>query len=165
MKFERIAEDFRTAADEVRRPITMLDIAKECGVSLESLQNAMLDESSSAYEPPPRFWHGDLACLARERADELVELADELEAKAWAPASEEELEEIGSMILSKFDEILATSDNSDVEARREKIEDRLADIERRREEVEARRAERARRREEEIAKLNEAFLRGIKRDY
>lgn len=165
MDFEQIARDFTASVDELRRSITVHEIAKECGVTLESIQNAMLEEDSKAYVPPPRFWQGDLACLARERAEELVELADELEACAWAPATEEELEEIGSMILSKFDEILQPgAELAEVGNRREAIEDRLAEIEARREEVEARRAERAKLRDEELDELNAMFLRGIQRD-
>jgi hypothetical protein len=148
MDFEKAAEDFKTASDELGRPLTHQEIANECRVSVESIQSAMLDEGSDGYQPPPQFWRGDLAYLARERAAELVELADELEASAWAPATEEELEEIGSMILTQFDQITQAADG-------------LADSEKRLADKEKRRADREKRRAEELAELNEMFRRGL----
>ncbi len=169
MDFERAAEDFRTAAEELRRPVSYQDMAGECGVSVEDIQHAMLEEGSRAYLPPPRFWQGDLAYLARRRAAELVELADALEARAWAPATEEELEEIGSMILTKFDEIVQPADSlANVERQRVEREEHLAEIERRRVEreqyladIERRHEERKRQQEEELAELNAMFARGL----
>ena len=154
MDLEKAAEDFKTTSDELRRPVTLLEMANECGISVQSIERARLEEGSGAYLPPPRFWKGELAYLARERAAELVELADELEASAWAPATEEELEEIGSMILTEFDKITQPADGSaDVEKRRVGIEERRADIE-------ERRADRKKRRAEELAELNAMFHRG-----
>jgi hypothetical protein len=171
MYFEKAAEDFKTASDELRRPVTFQEMANECGVSVESLQRSMLAETSQAYLPPPRFWKGDLAHLARQRAAELVELADELEASAWAPVTEEELEEIGSMILTQFDQLIMPAERSagmddrpaDVERRQAGFEERRADFEERRADIEQRRAERKKRRAEELDELNEMFRRGIKK--
>jgi hypothetical protein len=171
MDLEKAAEDFKTASDELRRPVTYLEMANECGISVESLQRAMLEESSQAYVPPPRFWKGDLAFLARQRAAELVELADELEASAWAPATEEELEEIGSMILTQFDQLIKPAEGSvhlrerrgDIEEQRPGFEERRADFENRRADIEKRREERKKRRAEELDELNQMFQRGILR--
>lgn len=172
MDLEKAADDFKTASDELRRPVTYLEIANQCGVSVESIQRAVLWEGSDAYLPPPRFWKGDLAYLARERAAELVVLADELEASAWAPATEEELEEIGSMILTQIDEVLQpTAGSVDIQLRREDTERlladterRLADTEKRRADMEKRRADREERREVELAELNAMFQRGLRKD-
>lgn len=125
MGLEEAKNDLKIAADELLRSITLEQIAGECGVSVDALRRAMLEEGSEAYLPPPRFWRGDLAYLARERAAELVALANELEAVAWAPAEDEELEEIGSQILARFDRLIDSGEEpadpegglADVEAR------------------------------------------------
>ncbi len=171
MHVGKAAEDFKAASDELRRPVTLEDIARECGVTVEDLRHAMLVESSDAYVPPPRSWKGDLAYLARRRAAKLEELADELEASAWAPATKEELEEIGSMILTRFEKMEEpTSRPVATDVAREgpqeppmAAEERQADFERRRIEIERRRADRRKRSEEETARLNEQFLRGLKK--
>ena len=148
MDFKRAAEDFKTAAEELGRGVTHEEIAKESAVSVQSIQRAMLEEDSESYRYPPRFWKGDLAYLARERAAELVELADELEASAWAPATEEELEELGSMIFSELQVRTQPEDGLDIIS--------LA-------EMEKRRADREKRREEELAELNELFRKGLEK--
>ena len=158
MRLERLAEDFKGASDELRRPVTLQEIADECGVPVGELNRAMLAEGSEAYLPPPRFWKGDLAFLARQRAGELVELADELEASAFAPPSEDEVEEIGSMIAARFDQILQPKEElAHIEKRRE-------DFEARREEIEKRRAARKRQQSENLDELNQMFLNGILRN-
>jgi hypothetical protein len=163
MDFEKAAGDFKAASDELRRPVTYQQMADECGVSVESMQRAMLWEGSDAYLPPPRFWKGDLAYLARQRAADLVELADELEASAWAPATEKELEELGSMILNKFDQIVQPEGGSGdgLSDGPAEIERRRADFEERRAEIEKRRAERKEQRAEELSELDAMFKRGI----
>jgi hypothetical protein len=159
MDLERAAEDFKRASDELRRPVTLEEIARECGVPVEDLRRAMLVEDSDAYRPPPPSWKEDLAYLARERAAELVELADELEASAWAPATKQELDEIGSIILNRFEGIRDPGDDTAVEeeGRAETdeppaaIEERQEAFERKWAEIATRRADRKARREEEAA--------------
>ncbi len=174
MDLEKATEDFKTASDELRRPVTLLEIANHCGISVESIQRAMLWEGSDAYLPPPRFWKGDLAYLARERAAELVELADELEASAWAPATEVELEEIGSMILTQIDQMIRPADGwADKKEPLADIEKRLvdmilpaegsADTKERLADIEKRQADRKKQREEELDELNAMFRRGIRK--
>jgi len=179
MDLKTASEDFKTATEELGRPVTHQEMADGCAVSVKRIQQALLVEGSEGYRPPPQFWKGDLAYLARERAAKLVELADELEASAWAPATEEELEEIGSMILTQFDQITQPADRSadteerpeeiekriaDTEERREEIKKRIAEAEERREEIERRIAERAKRREEELSELNAMFHRGRRKE-
>ena len=176
MEIEQAAEDFRSATDELRRSVTLEAIARACGLPVDRVFRAMLVEASDANLPPPPSWREDLASLARERAAELVELADELEASAWAPATEQELEEIGSMILTRFEGIErpgeggAAAENAGtgideppalVEERQEDFEKRWDEIEKRRAERRKRRDERRRQQEEEISRLNQQFLRGI----
>ena len=150
------SEDFKTAADELGRPITHQEMADECAVSVWSIRQAMLEEGSEGYLSPPRFWKGDLAYLARERAAELMELADELEASAGAPATEEELEEIGSMILSQLQEKTRPADELEAGA--------TVDREERRADREERRADREKRRAEELAELDAMFRKGRGKD-
>ncbi len=129
MGLEEAKNDLKIAADELQKHISMEHIAGECGVTVDVLRRAMLDEGSEAYLPPPRFWRGDLAYLARERAAELVALANELEAIAWAPAEEEELEEIGSQILARFDRLIDPSEEpGEPERGLEDVEARWAEI-------------------------------------
>ena len=160
MDIKMAAEDIRIAADLLEKTISRQEMAAECGVSLDDLHRAFLDEDSDAYRPPPKFWKGDLAFLARERVAELVELADILEASAWAPATEEELEEIGNNILTQFEKIAQPVEG----APDTQIEWDL--VEKRRKERERRMAERAntdKERAEELEELNEMFRRGIRR--
>jgi hypothetical protein len=160
MDIKRATEDIKTAADVLGKTISRQEMASECGVSLDDLQRAFLVEGSDAYRPPPQFWKGDLACLARERAAELVELADILEADAWAPATEEELEEIGNSILTQFEIIAQPVEGApDVQVEWDRVEKRRKEKERRM----AERAERDEERAEELEELNEMFRRGIKR--
>jgi hypothetical protein len=178
MEIEQAADDFRSATDELRRSVTLEAIARACGLPVDRLFRAMLVEASDANLPPPPSWREDLASLARERAAELEELADELEASAWAPASEEELEEIGSLILNRFEGIGRPGEEGAapesvgtgideppalVEERQEDFEKRWEEIERRRAERRKRREDRKRQQEEEITRLNQQFLRGIEK--
>jgi len=153
------SEDFKTAADELGRPVTHQEMADECALSVRSIRQAMLEEGSEGYLPPPRFWRGDLAYLARERAAELVELADELEASAWAPATEEELEEIGSMILTQLHQKTRPADELEASATADR-EERRADWEKHRADREERKVDREKRKAEELAELNAMFHKG-----
>ena len=158
MDIKNAAEDIKFAADVLGKTISRQEMANECGVSLDDLHRAFLVEGTSAYRPPPPFWKGDFAHLARERAAELAELADILEASAWAPATEEELEEIGNIILNQFEEIARpVGGGSDAQIEWEEVEKRRRERERRM----AERADREKERAEELEELNEMFRRGI----
>ena len=97
--------------------------------------------------------------MARERAAELVELADELEASAWAPATEEELEEIGSMILTQLQQKTRPADELEASATADR-EERRADWEKRKADREKRKADREKRKAEELAELDAMFHKG-----
>jgi hypothetical protein len=160
MDIKKAPEDIKAAADVLGKTISRQEMALECGVSLDHFQRAFLDEESAAYRPPPEFWKGDLAYLARERAAELLELADELEDSAWAPATDEELEEIGNTILTQFEKIAKPVEEApDVQIEWDKVEKRRKERERRM----AERADREKERTEELEELNKMFRRGLKR--
>jgi hypothetical protein len=72
--------DFRTATDRVAGCITHAEIAEACGVSIQSIRQARMHSSSPSYRNPPSGWEDVLARLARERARELMQAAEELEA-------------------------------------------------------------------------------------
>ena len=59
--------------------ITLADIAGGSGATHHSIRRARLDPDTDSYRPPPPGWEGAIAKLARERAGELTELAEELE--------------------------------------------------------------------------------------
>lgn len=61
--------------------LTLADIAA-AGVAPNSIRRARLDPTSRSYRKPPANWRAALAKLARERDDELVELANELDAES-----------------------------------------------------------------------------------
>ena len=59
--------------------ITLSDIATACGVADNTIRRARMDPSSANYRPPPDGWEQAIAKLAREKARELLGLAEELE--------------------------------------------------------------------------------------
>ena len=72
--------EFQEASDRATGAcITLADIAKECGTAPQTLRRARIDSESPNYRRPPDGWEAAIAKLARERAAELVELAEELE--------------------------------------------------------------------------------------
>ena len=73
--------DFRDASNALTQSCpTLADIAEAAGVSDNAIRRARLDPGSGdSYRRPPDGWQGAVAKLARERAAELVRLAEELE--------------------------------------------------------------------------------------
>lgn len=72
--------DFSEATDRATRTcITLADVAAAAGVSHHQVRRARLDPGTSSYRSPPDGWEQAIAGLARARATELVELAEELE--------------------------------------------------------------------------------------
>ena len=72
--------EFNEASDRLTACKTLGDVAREAGVSDGLIRQARLDPESSSYRTPPAGWQQAIAKLARERAGELVKLAEELEA-------------------------------------------------------------------------------------
>jgi len=59
--------------------ITLADLSAELGMSDAAVRQARLDPEGSSYRTPPGGWEQAVAKLARERAGELVKLAEDLE--------------------------------------------------------------------------------------
>lgn len=70
--------DFKEATDRVTRCPTHDDIAAATGVTRNTVARARLDPSTDSYRSPPEGWEQALAKLARERAEELLGLAEDL---------------------------------------------------------------------------------------
>lgn len=59
--------------------LTAPELSEILETPAQSVRQARLDEDNPGYRPPPSGWEEKLAKLARERAGELLELAEELE--------------------------------------------------------------------------------------
>ena len=68
---------FKTATDLVC--LTAPEAAKLLGSTVSSIRQARLDSEKAGHRRPPAGWEKAIAELARERAGELVKLAEELE--------------------------------------------------------------------------------------
>lgn len=71
--------DFREATDRLTDCVTLSHVAEAMDRSDASIRRARLDPDTDSYRSPPDGWQPALAQLARERAKDLLELADELE--------------------------------------------------------------------------------------
>jgi hypothetical protein len=85
--FQRIFDsmDFRTALDLLSPCVSEAAIAAAAGVSAASVQQARLPEGSADHHAPPDDWERILARLARERARDLLAVADELDPRDRDP--------------------------------------------------------------------------------
>ncbi len=73
--------DFKGATDRATAAcITLADVAAKSGVSDSKVRRARMNLDSPEHRPPPENWEKAIAKLARERAGELLKLAEELEA-------------------------------------------------------------------------------------
>ena len=73
--------EFKQATDRATTTcITLADIASAAGVTHHSVRRARLDPGTASYRTPAAGWEKAIAKLARERAGDLVKLAEELEA-------------------------------------------------------------------------------------
>lgn len=71
--------DFIEATDRLSPCVTQEAIAEEAGVSRDSIKRARFPKGSEHHRSPPVEWRRILAKLARARAADLVEVADELD--------------------------------------------------------------------------------------
>ena len=72
--------DFKHASDRALGAcIKLADIAVAAGVSDHLIRRARLDPEGPSFRRPPQGWQQAIAKLARERAGELLKLAEELE--------------------------------------------------------------------------------------
>jgi hypothetical protein len=72
---------FRAATDRLGKGVTHEDLARECGVSVQTVRQARLGEDNANHRPPPQGWELAVARLARAHGADLHELADSLDPK------------------------------------------------------------------------------------
>lgn len=71
--------DFAEATDRLIACHSLKDVAEAAGANYQTVRQARLAPDHPNNRPPPDGWPAAIAKLARERAAELVELAEELE--------------------------------------------------------------------------------------
>lgn len=71
--------DFIEATDALAGCVTHAELADACGVSVQRIRQARLDQSHANYRRPPEGWERALAKLARGRGKELQGVAEQLE--------------------------------------------------------------------------------------
>ena len=72
--------NYKEATDRLLERITAADLASELGVSLNAIARARLDPATRDFRPPPSGWQTAAARLAGERARQLLELKETLDA-------------------------------------------------------------------------------------
>lgn len=70
--------NFRKATDALLGAVTLADLAKEMGVSVQALRQARAAEGSSANRAPPGGWESAIAGIARHQERRYRRLADAL---------------------------------------------------------------------------------------
>jgi len=70
--------DFKKATEELMSGMTRAQLAEALKVSEATVRQAKLDPSNNAHRSPPDGWEAVLARLARQRAAQLLKLADRL---------------------------------------------------------------------------------------
>jgi len=74
-----MSKRFREITDRLTAAVSLADLAVELGVSHGLIRQARLNENASSYRHPPAGWGEAVAALARRRAKELEQLANEIE--------------------------------------------------------------------------------------
>lgn len=71
--------NFKDATARLTAAVSLADLARETGLSHQKIRQARLSEDATGYRAPPapEKWRPAVAKLARERAAELLRLADE----------------------------------------------------------------------------------------
>lgn len=72
--------NFREATDRLSPCVTQEAIAAAAGVTRNTIKRARISPTSEHFRAPPQGWRKILARLARERARDLANVADELDA-------------------------------------------------------------------------------------
>ena len=71
--------DFIQATDQLVKCHSQRDVSDVLGIDVQRIRQARLGTEKAGRRPPPAGWEQAIAKLARERAGELVRLAEELE--------------------------------------------------------------------------------------
>ena len=72
--------DFQQATDLLFDAITHQDLARELGISLQSIRQARVASASKAHRSPPKSWQQAVAALARRQIRHYQRLLDLLAA-------------------------------------------------------------------------------------
>lgn len=70
--------NFQKCTDTLLEKITLEDVAKELGVSVQAIRQARASTQSSAHRPPPAEWPIAVRGLAKIRIKQLHKLIDSL---------------------------------------------------------------------------------------
>jgi hypothetical protein len=70
--------NFKQATDALLEPITLDHLAKEMGISVQSLRQARASEESTAYRSPPPDWQKAVVRLTEVRIRKLQRLLNQL---------------------------------------------------------------------------------------
>jgi hypothetical protein len=72
--------NFKQATDALLESITLEDLAKSLGVSVQAIRQARAVEGSTARRSPPGGWEAAAAKLAKAKAQKLERLSERLSA-------------------------------------------------------------------------------------
>ena len=75
--------NFKQATDALLEAVTLEDLAKAMGVSVQSLRQARAGENTTAYRSPPQGWEAAVMRLAKERGKRLNTLANRVQKVRW----------------------------------------------------------------------------------
>lgn len=78
--------DFVEAMERLKRAVTDDEIAAATGVSTNTIRRARANPNTRNYRPPPANWQLAVARLAKERAEELLDLHRQVELMVNAQA-------------------------------------------------------------------------------
>jgi hypothetical protein len=70
--------NFHKCTDALLEKITLEDVARELGVSVQSIRQARVSDKSSAFRAPPSGWKNAARVLAYKRIKKLQTLIDSL---------------------------------------------------------------------------------------
>lgn len=70
---------FKQATDALLESVTLEDLAKVMGVSIQTVRQARAADGTKAHRAPPPGWENAVARLAARRASQLMRLSDALE--------------------------------------------------------------------------------------
>ena len=79
--------NFRQATDALLNSVTLEDLAKTMGVSLQSLRQARSNPDTTAHRPPPAGWQDAIGALAKRRAADYKRLAQTVGEKSASSAN------------------------------------------------------------------------------
>ena len=87
--------NFRQATDELIAGVTLEDLAKALGVSVQAVRQARTIQDSSAHRPPPPGWELAIARLAERQVSHYKRLAKLAAAPQKSAAAPQDIETKG----------------------------------------------------------------------